>query len=378
MNIAVYQIEYSDTVVGAFDPAFQKYDCRNNPEPEKREVAHMLRFFEEGEWKKRGDHYFGLVSPKFSSKARISGRQFIDWIAAHPGYDVYFINPFPHLEYLHFNVWTQGECWHPGLSSQANTLFARAGLDIKVETLPRNTASTLLYSNYWVGNEKFWRRYTAFVRKIMQAVDTMACTEKKQLLARAPHYAAASFFSFVLERLFSTFLTLGMEMKPLPYAYTDEEMLSYCGNSLERFVLTHWAPVFRKWDTRGWDADACQEIFRCLDGIVTFCRDLDPSSLINYKQTIADQARHIYNLETDRLACDRHIKDQASRIEELAADWQARGKFIQELEQFTIEQDARIHELDAELTKFRLSWYGRCQALARKLRCSCSRKRGTV
>ena len=88
MGTSIYQIQYSNDVLGEFDSAFNKYDCRDNPEPEKREIAHMLRFYEEKAWKKKGGEYFGLVSPKFSSKAKISGREFIDWVDANPGHDV--------------------------------------------------------------------------------------------------------------------------------------------------------------------------------------------------------------------------------------------------------------------------------------------------
>ena len=147
MTVSVFQIEYSDDVVGEFDSAFIRYDCRDNPEPEKREIAHMLRFYDEGAWRSEGADYFGLVSPKFSGKAGISGKTFVDWVNVNPGYDVYFVNPFPQLSYQYFNVWTQGEAWHPGLSDLANALFVAAGFPFRVENLPRNTARSLLYSN---------------------------------------------------------------------------------------------------------------------------------------------------------------------------------------------------------------------------------------
>ena len=180
MTVSIYQIQYSDDVVGAFDPAFLKYDCRDNPESEKREVAHMLRFYDEGRWKHLGITHFGLVSPKFASKTGVSGESFVNWINANPGYDVYFINPFPQLSWWNFNVWTQGEFWHPGLTELGDALFSAAGYPIQIELLPRNTAASLSYSNYWVGSEGFWDIFMAFVRQLVAAVDDLSARDKKK------------------------------------------------------------------------------------------------------------------------------------------------------------------------------------------------------
>jgi hypothetical protein len=240
MAVSIYQIQYSDDVIGFFDPAFNKYDCRETPELEKREVAHMLRFYDNCILGCADTEYFGLVSPKFSSKAGVSGQEFIKWIESNPGYDVYFINPFPQLAYWNFNVWTQGEFWHPGLTDLANALFSAAGYSIRVEDLPRNTAVSLLYSNYWVGNNKFWQRYMDFVRKLVTAVDGLCSKDRAKIFALAPHYAQATYFPFVFERLFSTFILLDKGLSSLHYHYSREEISNRCENDMENFVIHEW------------------------------------------------------------------------------------------------------------------------------------------
>lgn len=248
MNSLVYQIQYSDEIIGEFDPAFLRYDCRDNPEPDEREVAHMLRFYSEGSWRLSNIRYFGLVSPKFTSKTGISGQTFIDWIDANPGYDVYFINPFPQLIYWHYNVWTQGEFWHPGLSDLANALFDSAGIDVQIQYLPRNTAATVLYSNYWVGNEKFWHEYMTFLNKFVAAIEHLDESSRKKLYELAPHYAPATYFPFIFERLFSTFLILNEEIASLPYIYGFDEILNRCSNDMERFIVREWGGMIDRWD----------------------------------------------------------------------------------------------------------------------------------
>ena len=268
MTVSVYQIQYSDSVVGAFDPAFIPYDCRANPEPEKRETAHMLRFYDEGAWRHHGAEHFGLVSPKFASKARLSGTAFVNWVEANPGYDVYFINPFPQLSYWHFNVWTQGESFHPGLGELADTLFAAAGHSIRVETLPRNTVASLLYSNYWVGNDGFWRVYMAFVRRMAAAVDELGAGDRTRLFGLAPHYAPATYFAFVFERLFSTFLVLHEDVAGLPYPHGRDDMLGRCDNDMERFMIGEWSEMIDAWDAAGRNDAEYRKLFANLEAML--------------------------------------------------------------------------------------------------------------
>ncbi|MDT8421792.1 MAG: hypothetical protein RQ754_15305 [Desulfuromonadales bacterium] len=276
MTVAVYQIQYSDAVVGAFDPAFIRYDCRHAPEAQRREIAHMLRFYEEGRWRQSGASHFGLVSPKFVDKTGLSGQAFIDWIDAHPGYDVYFVNPFPQLSYWHYNVWDQGEFWHPGLSALANTLFARAGETIRVERLPRNAAASLLYSNYWVANDSFWQRFMTFVRKLADAVDDLDAADKEKLFARAPHYAPATYFPFVFERLFSTFLVTCDGLACLPYPHARAEVVARCTNEMERFVVREWGDLIDAWDAGGRSGDDYRKLLANLHGMLQLYQAATP------------------------------------------------------------------------------------------------------
>lgn len=271
MNTSIYQIQYSDDVVGEYDPSFLMYDCRKNPEADKREIAHMLRFYEEGIWKEKCIKYFGLLSPKFSNKAKISGKSFIEWIESNPGYDVYFINPFPQLSYWNFNVWTQGEFWHPGLIDLANTIFKSAGYTFCIEDLPRNNNKTALYSNYWVANEKFWNAYMTFIKKIIFAIDNLSDSDKKKIFEITPHYTSATFFPFIFERLFSTFIILEKNISFLSYSHGINEILNCCDNEMEHFIIKEWSGLIDNMDISNKDNIEYKKIFINIQSVLDSC-----------------------------------------------------------------------------------------------------------
>jgi hypothetical protein len=167
-TIKIYQNFFRDDQIAVLDPDFVPHDWRHNPHPEFRETivfleAHRLGRYLEAE-------HVGIVSWKFGQKTGITGRQFREFIERNPGFDVYFINPFPQECHSHFNVWTQGEYNHPGLSELARNLFETAGSKVNLERLGRNDSRTALYCNYWVGNKVFWDAYIAFVKPLFECI----------------------------------------------------------------------------------------------------------------------------------------------------------------------------------------------------------------
>ena len=76
-----------------------------------------------------------------SEKTGKTGREFIDFIQANPGYDVYFINPFPQNAYYTYNVWVHGDYCHPGLMALAHRLFYLAGIPFNITGMGRNDAA---------------------------------------------------------------------------------------------------------------------------------------------------------------------------------------------------------------------------------------------
>jgi hypothetical protein len=262
VQTSIYQILYDDWLIDHCDPDFMIYDCRLNPEREKREIAHMLRFYDDVVCQTDRDDVFGLLSPKFARKARLPGHAFIDWIRANPGHDVYFVNPYPSVAYSTFNVWTQGEFWHPGLGDLANALFSAAGFPIRVEALPRNSPATLLYCNYWVGRRGFWHGFMRFVRSMVLAMGNLDDATRRRMSDPTPYHLPATYFPFVFERLFSTYLVLQGNVDALAYRYGREAILDFADiNEMERYVLREWADLIDGWDADGRSDQPYRKLF---------------------------------------------------------------------------------------------------------------------
>lgn len=248
MTIGLYTIAYSDAVLGQVEPGFQVFDCRNDPAPEKREIYHIQRFYRSGEHRKYA--YSGLFSPKFAEKARMSGPEFAQFVEANPGYDAYFINPYPFLAYLSFNVWEQGELVSPGLCALANVVFEAGGTGIDVYKLPRNKPDTLSYCNFWVGNERFWDEFMRFVEPLIAVVDDLPEPMRQKVFSLAPYLTPATYYPFIFERMFSTFLLLRPDIKAKHYPCPPAEMHRFGVTPMEGLVIHELGPLIERWDTQ--------------------------------------------------------------------------------------------------------------------------------
>src|SRR5918999_1384659 len=83
------------------DPAFLPLDRLDNGRPEWREFGIYVDLYREG--RHRGQALTGVMSPRFRLKTGKTGAEFISFIEANPGADVYIINPFPQYAYTSFN-----------------------------------------------------------------------------------------------------------------------------------------------------------------------------------------------------------------------------------------------------------------------------------
>ena len=119
----IYQNYYADGQDATLDPDFVANDGRRNANTHYREVGLFVRMYHAG--LHRSADYTGIVPPKFGEKTGKTGREFIDFIQSNPGYDAYFINPFPQNSYYTYNVWVHGDYCHPGLMALAPAVLSR-------------------------------------------------------------------------------------------------------------------------------------------------------------------------------------------------------------------------------------------------------------
>ena len=253
-SIKIWQIFYRPDQFSTLDPAFEPYEWLCNPHPEYTETLHLVNLYESGRYKECD--YVGFVSNKFGLKTGLAGERFIQFIRDNPGHDVYFVNPFPELGYFWLNVWTQGEFRHPGLTALTQKLFETTHTKVQVEALGRNNHEILLYSNYWVGNAKFWDAFMGFVIPIFRWIDQEATPHEKRPYFKKAPYADAGFsmFSFIFERLFSTFLLTNPHITGLGYRFSSHAVLAKCGNDAYRNFIQMFGAFIDRLD---------QLTFRC-------------------------------------------------------------------------------------------------------------------
>lgn len=171
---------------------------------------------------RRGDHrkadMTGIFSPKFQLKSGLSGASFLSLAQAQDGADVCIVNVFPGIPYFSYNVWTQGEGVHPGLTARAQDLLDAAGVGWDLAATPRHNRSNTCFGNFWVATPRFW---DAYVGGILDPVaryleDHPQSTVARAVLEPAPYLVEAPFLPFIAERLFSTYLSHHPELVVVP------------------------------------------------------------------------------------------------------------------------------------------------------------------
>jgi len=273
-TIQIYQSVITNEDYKELDPDFIVNDWRNNPTPELREIAIFFDIFDSARY--RSADYVGVVSKKFNKKTKIKGKEFIEFINTNPGYDVYFINPFPQNIYFSFNVWEHGEICHPGICEATQYLFDQAKVPIKIDQLERHNHDNLLYCNYWVGSAKFWENYIHFLRKLYSCIENEMPAEKKKIFFdNTVHDGGyAPFFPFIFERLFSTYLTLYPETKYLGYEHSDSQIEKACLNDAERKIYQSFGKLIDEMDSKNRNSNVLKKTTKGLSNLLPHIREV--------------------------------------------------------------------------------------------------------
>ncbi len=218
MAIRIHQIYYADDQRRSLDPAFTPYDNRTNPRPEWREY-HVFRT----EWLagrcQEGD-VTGFLSWKFGVKTRVPGTAVVRFIAEHPGYEVYFVNPCRIEPQPFATIWQQAETHHPGILGLTQRIFDAVGIDLDLARFSQ-PREQVLFCNYWVGTQRFWDAYMAFCEPVYHHIETgLDEADRRLIWSRADRGIDSPYVPFIMERLFSTLLALRPDLR---YAAIDAE-----------------------------------------------------------------------------------------------------------------------------------------------------------
>lgn len=235
-SVAIYEPLYAQDQALA-DPEFIPLVRAENARAEWREFGILVDMYRN---KVHLRHDFtGLFSPKFNLKAKISGARFLEFVRTQANADVCFINPFPQIAYWSYNVWMQGEHAHPGLTRAAQELIDACKLGWKLGETPRHDCRYLAYSNFWVGSQQFWERYVGGVlvpiAEFLESEPTHVAA--RNVMEETSHTDPAPFLPFIVERLFSTFVSTHADTNTVAYPLTHEQIKGYCNNDFERLLL---------------------------------------------------------------------------------------------------------------------------------------------
>jgi hypothetical protein len=208
----------------------------NNSRSQWREFKILVDIYRDGRYLE--NDFVGVFSPKFNLKCKITASQFIEFVHDNPNRDVYFINPFPQIPYWSYNVWMQGEFAHRGLCHVAQKLLDVCGINVRINDIPRHGPDILLYSNFWVGSSKFWKSYVG--KWLVPIADFLEANPDHAIslavMQQTTHTNPAPFLPFIIERLFSTFLSVNKDCNFISYKFDDDKLRSYCVTSFETVI----------------------------------------------------------------------------------------------------------------------------------------------
>ena len=206
-GVTVFQIYFEPAQRAELDPAFVPYDNAGSRDPLLEFAVFERLARDEGV---QLAPLWGAVSWRFGRKTGLTGKAWLDEMAAHPGFDLYFCNPEPENEGLYANQWHRGITAHPGFRELSAAVLRAAGHDpahLDAVAPPAITSSC----NYFVGNAAFWSAYLPFVRGIVDAArrslpaDVLAALDSARGDPRGLH-GGASYWPFIVERLLPLFL----------------------------------------------------------------------------------------------------------------------------------------------------------------------------
>lgn len=113
------------------------------------------------------------------------------------------------------------------------------GISWDLSTAPRQAKDLLCYSNFWVGNAAFWDAYVGnFLGPIADFIRSSPNRAVvRQLFDNTQHTSESPFLPFIIERLFSTFLSFNPQIS-VAALQLDPALLAL--NEMERHLVGYY------------------------------------------------------------------------------------------------------------------------------------------
>jgi hypothetical protein len=260
MNYKLFQICFTEDQLKDVDPLFTPFDNIANEHPELREYHNFIKAVDNNIVE--GLDAWGFFGPRWKKKLRYGSPDITYEIENNPGHDVYLFNHARISDALFFNVWEQGESWHPGIRKIARTVLEQIdGCDSGVIN-DLMIDQTTCYCSYFVATKEFWNDYLEFLSKVSYHLENLPEEEKKiyEQSAKYKRDESLNLFPFIIERMFSTFLLLNrkkykIHSKQYDYSVYEAQIGEFAKvlaalNNLKTLTLKHDSEeIFKQWNT---------------------------------------------------------------------------------------------------------------------------------
>lgn len=233
-KIKIYQLYYKDEQVPFLEPAFTPFDNRSNLYPNEREYPLLKQCRDLAV--NDNVELWGGVSWNYVEKYNTDPNYIFSWIERNPGYDVYFVDPYTTQSPIIYNVWEQGQWCHPYIIDITEELFQIAGQDLSILYQPMDR-KTIIWGSSCIAGKSFWDEYFKFADNILSGISLLSPGTK--IKYESPCYTDTSinYFSFIQERLMSTFIHINRKKyKILPF-HCNEDL--FIADDPEILKLTH-------------------------------------------------------------------------------------------------------------------------------------------
>jgi hypothetical protein len=115
-------------------------------------------------------------------------------------------------------MWDQGEKWHPGLKSLAESSLNLDDKSKDILFFSRHDHVSSSYCNYFLGDSFFWSSYSSFISSLDNEI-----LHRDKLFSETTHTTHAYWYPFVFERIFPLFISQNQNLvfKAFPWRLNE-------------------------------------------------------------------------------------------------------------------------------------------------------------
>jgi hypothetical protein len=251
MQVYAHQVFYDEKSRGQLDRGFIPLDNSANQRPDWYEYWPIRRWLNE-HTALEDESLYGFFSPRFKEKTDLTAKQVSDFAKAHrKSCDVLIFTPPHEVHALFWNVFEQGDQYHPGLGPAAQRFLDLIGMKLALPDIV-NDSRTMVFANYFLAKPRFWRRWFALTEQLYAMAEDPSHVLHSTLTKQMPHRPGNPIVElkvFIIERMASLILGSTAEFKSA--THQSDIMLgsnpveAIACDALKTAFLTQGHPAFR-------------------------------------------------------------------------------------------------------------------------------------